>query len=97
MPYKPEPKRNKLTYVEQKTWNSTNFKYNSADWIKLRNLVRQEEPLCRHCKIEGKLTPTQVIDHIQPISQGGEAWDRENLQGLCNKCHSIKTQKEMIR
>lgn len=97
MPNKPQPKRNKLTHIERKSWNSTDFKYNSAAWIKLRNYVRNEEPLCRQCKKEGKITPTQVIDHIQPISQGGDAWDRDNLQGLCNKCHTDKTQKEMIR
>lgn len=97
MPYKPTPKKNKLTETTRKSWNSTNFKYNSTEWIKLRNLVRQEEPLCRHCKEKGLIQATQVIDHIQPISQGGDAWDRDNLQGLCNKCHHIKTQKEMIR
>ena len=92
MPIKPEPKRNKLTFVKpKKTWNSTDFKYNRAGWIKLRNKMRELEPLCRHCKQNGIITPTQVIDHIQPISKGGEPYDMENLQGLCAKCHNKKT------
>ena len=92
MPNKPEPKRNKVTFVaSKKSWNSTDFKYNSTAWIKLRDLVRSEEPLCRHCKQIDKITPTKIIDHIQPISQGGDPWDRENLQGLCEKCHNRKT------
>ena len=95
MPVRPEPKQNKVTYVEpKKSWNSTDFKYNRAEWIKLRNKVRELEPLCRHCKEKGIIKPTQVIDHILPISQGGEPYDIENLQGLCNICHNRKTALE---
>lgn len=95
MPTKPTPK--KLNVTQRKvnaSWNSTDFKYNSVEWIKLRNLVRMEEPLCRTCKAKGELTPTKVVDHIRPISQGGDPWDRENLQGLCETCHNTKTAKE---
>lgn len=95
MPQKLKPKRNKVTYVEpKKSWNSTDFKYNSAAWIKVRNQIRIEQPLCKECLKNDKLTPTKVIDHIQPISQGGDPWDTKNLQGLCEICHNRKTAKE---
>ena len=34
------------------------------------------------------------VDHITPISLGGDMWDRFNLRTLCNKCHKSKTRKD---
>ena len=31
------------------------------------------------------------VDHRVAICNGGDPWDRDNLQTLCNKCHKIKT------
>ena len=94
MPYKPIPKRIKNQVQPKKSWSGTDFKYNSVEWIKLRNLVRNEEPLCRTCKAKGIIRPTEIIDHIKPILDGGEALDRDNLQGLCTTCHNAKSAKE---
>jgi 5-methylcytosine-specific restriction enzyme A len=68
--------------------------YTSAAWIKLRNHKRLLNPLCEHCLILDILTPYHTIDHIKPISEGGEALDLNNLQTLCKQCHAIKTGKE---
>ena len=58
---------------------------------RLRGMVLREEPLCRHCKQQGRLTPATEMDHID-----GNQWnlDRDNLQGLCKSCHSKKTVAE---
>jgi 5-methylcytosine-specific restriction protein A len=37
------------------------------------------------------IVPTKIIDHIKPILDGGDEWDRDNLQGLCESCHNRKT------
>ena len=37
-----------------------------------------------------------TLDHIVPTSQGGAAYDIDNMQTLCNKCHVEKTRQENI-
>ena len=66
-----------------------------SKWIELRNIVRAEEPLCRQCLAEGRITATQEIDHIIP-HKGNRALfiARDNLQGLCKRHHSAKTARE---
>ncbi|WP_256262960.1 HNH endonuclease signature motif containing protein [Listeria monocytogenes] len=39
------------------------------------------------CKEDGRLTPTDEVHHILPISQGG-THDRNNLMSLCKSCHN---------
>ena len=62
-----------------------------ANHRKLRKKVLAEEPLCRECLKENKLTPATEMDHSD-----GNQWnlERSNLQGLCHGCHSRKTVKE---
>lgn len=64
--------------------------YHTSRWKRLASLVMMQEPLCRTCKT----AESKVIDHIIPIKQGGDRLRRENLQGLCWKCHAIKSSKE---
>ena len=64
--------------------------YHSSKWRRIASLVMKEEPLCRVCKS----SESKVVDHIKPIRQGGDRVMRENLQGLCYKCHAIKSATE---
>jgi 5-methylcytosine-specific restriction protein A len=59
-----------------------------ANHRKLRKIVLDEEPLCRHCKAKGIIKPSKEMDHID-----GDQFNlaRDNLQGLCKSCHSKKT------
>jgi len=52
------------------------------------------EPLCRHCKREGRITAAVDVDHIVARRDGGSD-DHDNLQSLCKRHHSIKTRAEM--
>jgi len=36
-----------------------------------------------------------IADHIIPIAIGGEEYDLENIQSLCNECNKVKTKKDM--
>ena len=66
--------------------------YGSARWQRLRAEVLQAEPFCRTCRAVGVKTLTIDIDHI--VKHAGDArlfWARRNLQGLCKRCHTIKT------
>ena len=67
-----------------------------ATWHKLSRMVRMEEPLCRHCLREGRVTAATLVDHIVPLSQRLDLrLDRTNLQSLCVRCHSLKTQADL--
>lgn len=68
--------------------------YTSKPWRFLRADCLSEEPLCRQCKKEGRLTTAKVLDHIIPIRLGGERLDKKNLQPLCHSCHNTKSAKE---
>ena len=59
-------------------------------WHKVAKLVRASEPICRHCK----KNVAEMVDHIVPLSKGGERLALDNLQPLCNSCHRTKTIKD---
>lgn len=69
--------------------------YKTARWQKLRALRLRMEPLCRICSSYGITTEATTVDHIVPIQDGGELWDIDNTQSLCNRCHNEKTGKEI--
>jgi 5-methylcytosine-specific restriction protein A len=68
--------------------------YNSAAWRKLSLSFRIDNPLCIECAKKGIVSASQVADHIVPIKQGGDRYDRGNLQALCHSCHNRKSAKE---
>ena|SRR3990172_1519711 len=96
MTIKPVPNKNKLMRTEQnkQSWNTSNFKYSSAAWIKLRNLYREQNPLCAFCLDQDNYVPMSDVDHKIPISKGGNPWDWDNLQSLCNFHHKQKSARE---
>ena len=71
--------------------------YHTAAWQRLRAAVLSEQPLCVHCDARGLTVVAVVVDHIQPVKQGGAVWDRANLQPLCNLCHEQKSVAEGSR
>lgn len=69
------------------------------DWPTLRRKVLKENPNCASCT---KPRPEPfwhsdgwVVDHIIPISIGGEEFEESNLQLLCPECNKIKTANDM--
>lgn len=59
-------------------------------WMSMRHVVLVEEPVCRVC---GRKASAQV-DHIVPLCKGGTDV-RDNLQGICDECHDIKTSSDL--
>lgn len=81
----------------RKTYTKGAYKeprYNTQQWRNVRELVLQQQPLCQACEAVGLLTLAQMVDHIKPVRLGGEFWDRDNLQPLCNSCHASKSARE---
>lgn len=62
-------------------------------WRTIRAQVLREEPLCRACAAQGQLVPATDVDHIVSRARGGTD-DRANLQPLCHRCHTAKTNRE---
>ena len=64
--------------------------YHSAKWQNTRNAVLTRDPICKVCDNE---LSTQV-DHITPLSQGGDPYELTGLQGICDRCHWLKSARE---
>ena len=70
--------------------------YSTKKWRTFRRaLLAEQGGMCEHCH---STYPDYMlhIDHIQPITSGGEVWDIDNLQVLCKRCHGRKTAKEVL-
>ena len=69
----------------------------------LQRIRRQhfnEHPLCVECKKEGRVEPAVELDHITALVNGGPDFDEdegENRQGLCERHHKLKTERDLGR
>ena len=72
--------------------------YNTQRWQRLRRLKLRTNPLCEAClKDYQRLEPATAVDHIAPISTGGEAYPAlGELRSLCASCHNTKTRAEQL-
>jgi len=72
--------------------------YNTAVWTRLRKAHLAIEPLYRHCTSMGRLTPANHVDHVVPISAGGDPFPgHDGLASLCTPCHSAKTAARQVQ
>jgi len=65
--------------------------YDKAVWKKARQQQLTAHPLCKHCLETGRYTAATEVDHIIPMSDGGEPLDPSNFRSLCKRCHSSVT------
>lgn len=68
--------------------------YRSTTWRQTRSAFLLENPLCVACLGHERYVPATVVDHIVPIKDGGDRFERCNLQPLCVSCHNRKTARE---
>jgi 5-methylcytosine-specific restriction protein A len=69
--------------------------YNTKRWRRTSEKYRVINPLCERCLEEDIETYADVVDHIKELSDGGEAYNFENLMSLCHSCHNMKTKNEV--
>lgn len=63
--------------------------YSSAEWLALRASHLAEHPLCVHCDGQGRLRLATVVHHkIERLSDSSLALDPDNLESVCNPCHT---------
>lgn len=63
--------------------------YNTGRWKRERTAFRREHPLCAECKRNGRLKPSEVVDHLIPHPIV-DFWNRDNWQALCRRCNLAK-------
>ena len=62
--------------------------FGSRRWARVRRLVLDAAGWrCKSCGRAGRLE----VDHLTPISRGGDPFAIDNLQALCRCCHVAKT------
>jgi 5-methylcytosine-specific restriction protein A len=55
----------------------------------------QLHPLCEYCLNIGKIEPANAVDHIVPISRGGNPYPPlDHLMSCCASHHNQKTRAE---
>lgn len=84
----PRARLTRIDYAKVHRW------YVSTRWQRLRLDVLQAEPFCRSCRDRGVKRLTIDVDHIR--KHDGDPvlfWNRDNLQGLCKPCHTVKTNR----
>ena len=77
---------------------SANHKrYNSRQWMNFRAYYWSHHP--RECQFKlpngricGKFA--DILDHIKPLTEGGEFLSESNVQGLCYRHHQSKHNKQ---
>lgn len=88
----------------EKRNKTTDSRYNTYRWkqTRLRVLLRDnylcECETCKASKVPRlALKKGGVVDHIKPVSQGGDFWDENNMRAMNKHCHAIKSQSERKR
>ncbi len=67
-----------------------------TSWQVLRiKVFKKNNHTCVKCGYKGNAPYSDLIgDHIEPIALGGDEWDINNIQILCQKCNKIKTKED---
>jgi len=66
--------------------------YCTTRWQKLRLAKLSESPVCVICDKRGVTEVANTVDHVTPISQGGDPFpSMDGLMSLCERCHNEKT------
>jgi 5-methylcytosine-specific restriction enzyme A len=82
----------------------SDWPYSTRRWERLRLQKLMRHPLCEACLQVGEITPAEVVDHRNPISERGrkERWMLEafppldQLASLCASHHNQKTRAEQL-
>ncbi|MGM9649216.1 MAG: HNH endonuclease [Butyricicoccaceae bacterium] len=70
--------------------------YGSRQWARIRQDQLMREPFCRSCAAQGRRVRATEVDHIIPHRGDASLFaDKNNLQSLCKRCHSMKTMQEI--
>lgn len=67
----------------------------TTEWDSASRQWRQDFPICAECERQGRLKPSEVVDHVRPHKGDQDwFWNQENWEATCKRCHDIKTRME---
>jgi hypothetical protein len=66
---------------------------NTRRWSKTRAAKLRANPICQH---PGCRHVATEVDHVQPLSQGGDRFDWSNLASLCRQHHQVKSTADAL-
>ncbi|QDF71881.1 HNH endonuclease [Mycobacteroides chelonae] len=68
----------------------------SADkrWVSARDDYLRSHPFCEKA---GCTRIADAVDHVKPLAEGGDKYDPENFQSLCDPHHTEKTTQDALR
>ena len=96
------PKGKKRSWITSKPTQARQMDnsafYHSKAWRMTRKFYIKANPLCEECKRQSPsiIKSAFVVDHIKPITLGGNKLDFSNLQSLCTMHHNKKSAKESV-
>ena len=66
--------------------------YNTPQWVRLRKVKLQRQPLFEVCMKRGRLVRANTVDHVVSINAGGHPFPTlDELMSCCASCHNSKT------
>jgi 5-methylcytosine-specific restriction endonuclease McrA len=69
--------------------------YKTKAWKRCRaSYIAGQGGICESCGDEPENPRDLHVDHVKPLSLGGEPFDEDNLQCLCRSCHSRKSMND---
>lgn len=88
-----EERRQKQIKRTNKRYNEnrdiSDARYKQEKWRRLSIYYRKLHPLCAQCELEGRVTASQMVDHLKPTKTHPELFfEWSNLRALCNPCHN---------
>lgn len=77
----------------QRFGGSPHLRDHSSAYRRLCARILAQEPLCRYCRHDSRITPARVADHIVALALGGNN-DAGNLAPACAPCNDAKGRVE---
>ena len=65
----------------------------SGPWKRIRLEVLQRDDNRCQIRAHGCTQVAEVVDHILPVSMGGDWYDKENLRAACSRCNNARNVK----
>lgn len=71
--------------------------YGLARWKAIRKHQLAIEPLCRYCRLQGKIEVAEVCDHVERHHGDPDKFWNGPFQSLCKSHHDATKQAEELR